>query len=530
MWGVAAGRGHRGVPARTKWVIVRRRRPLDRVVAGPLLRAFVAGVAICYAAPSHETAAREEAQQTTRLNGSDETGPSATGDTTRQGEKPRVRAARAGRNLVGHGGPIHAIRVDRAGRRALTGSFDYAAMLWDLQARPPRVIARLDEHDGWIKAVAFLPDGKRALTAGGDGKLYLWRLEGPTLITRLNGHLGEIADIAMGPEGRLAATASRDRSVRVWDLATHPPGPGPVLRGHQGPVNAVQFSASGKEIYSASYDGTIRLWDAATGAFKRIVYRHGLGINVLARLPGSEQLVFGAVDGRAGVIDGRSGRLITELKQHAGPILSLALIAKPGLVALGSSGQRGKGGTIRVWRMGDWKLLEEYDDPYSPIWALAFVDRGAGLYYGGLNDFAVYWQVSPRKPFELAPGRVPRRFQVSAGLSLGARQFARKCSLCHTLEENGRNRAGPTLFGLFGRRAGSLPGYPYSQALKSAGIVWSEETVAKLFSLGPEHYVPGSKMPLQRISDPNKVKALVAFLKEATRPEPEPPAKERERD
>ncbi|MGI9386574.1 MAG: c-type cytochrome, partial [Methyloligellaceae bacterium] len=95
-------------------------------------------------------------------------------------------------------------------------------------------------------------------------------------------------------------------------------------------------------------------------------------------------------------------------------------------------------------------------------------------------------------------------------------QFARKCSICHTLKKDGAHRAGPTLFGVFGRRAGTLPGYSYSKALKNSSIVWSERTIGRLFEEGPEHFTPGSKMPLQKIADAKVRGALVEFLKKAT--------------
>jgi cytochrome c len=78
------------------------------------------------------------------------------------------------------------------------------------------------------------------------------------------------------------------------------------------------------------------------------------------------------------------------------------------------------------------------------------------------------------------------------------------------------NRAGPTLYRIFGRRAGSVQGYPYSAALKSSDVVWTPKTLGKLFELGPHRYTPGSKMPLQRITDASKRQALIRFLKSAT--------------
>ena len=101
--------------------------------------------------------------------------------------------------------------------------------------------------------------------------------------------------------------------------------------------------------------------------------------------------------------------------------------------------------------------------------------------------------------------------------SRGAKLF-RTCAACHTLTPDGAHRAGPSLHGLFGRQAGSHPGYPYSDALKTADLVWTEETVSRLFEIGPERLVPGSKMPLQQMPDPDDRAALIHYLKAVTAP------------
>jgi cytochrome c len=154
------------------------------------------------------------------------------------------------------------------------------------------------------------------------------------------------------------------------------------------------------------------------------------------------------------------------------------------------------------------------------VWALSFLAEGTQLLYAGLDDFVTRWQIAPRSPAGPIEEPPTRRFQVVGQggdqLAQGELQFARKCSVCHTLEQDGRNRAGPSLHGLFGRRAGSLPNYPYSEALREANIIWTEETVEKLFELGPEIYTPGSKMPLQRMTDAGQREALIAYLKEAS--------------
>lgn len=420
-------------------------------------------------------------------------------------------------NLRGHGGPVHSIVLNKTKTRALTGSFDYSMMLWDLSARPPKQIRRFDRHDGWVKAVALHRDGKRALSAGG-GDVWLWDLDSGEALHRFKGHKAEISALALSPDGKWAASASSDRTARLWNLEARQAGP--VLKGHRGPVNAIVFSADGKTIFTASYDGTIRSWASPGGAFKRILYRHGFGINTMARLPGKDRLVFGALNGRALVIDAETGERVHQFKAMLGPFLAIAIQEKPGLLAL--SGFEKKGGDvvgfIRVFRLGDWAPIEEYEDPRGPIWAMDFGAIGATIYYGGKDDIVTVWQVSPRKAFETIAGPIPRRFEVRNTADQGELQFARKCSLCHTLTSNGGNRAGPTLYRVFGRRAGTLPGYPYSDTLKNADIIWSAKTIELLFGLGPNHYLPGTKMPLQKISDPKKREALIAYLKIASDP------------
>lgn len=90
----------------------------------------------------------------------------------------------------------------------------------------------------------------------------------------------------------------------------------------------------------------------------------------------------------------------------------------------------------------------------------------------------------------------------------------RKCASCHTLEANGRNRAGPRLHGVFGRTAGSVPDYRYSEALKKSGIVWTAQTL-DAYIKDSEGFVPGTKMYGGLTQDADRAD-LLAFLKAAT--------------
>lgn len=93
----------------------------------------------------------------------------------------------------------------------------------------------------------------------------------------------------------------------------------------------------------------------------------------------------------------------------------------------------------------------------------------------------------------------------------GQRVF-QQCASCHQVGPNAHGGFGPQLNGLFGRRAGSTPDYAYSEAMKNAGIVWNEQTLAA-FLRDPGKVVPGTKMRFWGIGDANQILALQAYLR-----------------
>lgn len=87
-----------------------------------------------------------------------------------------------------------------------------------------------------------------------------------------------------------------------------------------------------------------------------------------------------------------------------------------------------------------------------------------------------------------------------------------RCLACHSLEHD---RVGPRHCGLFGRKAGSLPGYAYSPAMKNHGVTWDEKTLDH-FLENPLKTVPGTKMGYAGVKDPQERADLIAYLKQAT--------------
>ena len=87
------------------------------------------------------------------------------------------------------------------------------------------------------------------------------------------------------------------------------------------------------------------------------------------------------------------------------------------------------------------------------------------------------------------------------------------CVICHAVGEGAQNKLGPILNGLDGRRSGSLAGYDYSDAMKNAGIVWSEATF-KEYIANPAAKVPGTKMTLSFTKGDKDATDLWAYVKQ----------------
>jgi len=410
--------------------------------------------------------------------------------------------------LEGHGGPIKGVAVSNDGRHALTASFDNSVGLWSLadSATDPMW---LEGHEAAANTVLFLPDGKHALSAGDDFSAIIWNTDDGERVARLEGHEGKILDLATTPDSALAATAAWDGKVGLWNLATGKLVS--MLEGHRGPVQAVRFAEGGALLYSASSDGTVRLWDVASREIKRIEAKHGFGINRLVVNETAGWLAYGALDGGVRILDLETGKEIADITSGRQPVLALTLSADGSLLGIGDGE-----GFIHVVSTENWGTVRDFRaTTRGPVWALAF-DGTNRVVAGTIQDYADVWPIATAVSLDESAAPTRSFLRDPKTMANGERQFARKCSICHTLTGDGGRRAGPSLMGVFGRRAGTLPGYTYSDALTGADLVWSDETLDKLFDLGPAHYTPGSKMPMQRIVRTEDRADLIEYLKDVT--------------
>ena len=90
-----------------------------------------------------------------------------------------------------------------------------------------------------------------------------------------------------------------------------------------------------------------------------------------------------------------------------------------------------------------------------------------------------------------------------------------ECAACHKLDA-GANGLGPSLHGIFERKAGELADFRYSPALKRSGIVWSPQTL-EAYLTDPQALVPGNRMPYAGMADPGDRADLIAYLAKMSR-------------
>ncbi|WP_051677866.1 c-type cytochrome [Bradyrhizobium sp. URHD0069] len=404
--------------------------------------------------------------------------------------------------LRGHGGPVRALAISPDGQTAVTGSFDSTAIRWSLTRDAAEQVLRF--HADAVNAVVLLRDG-RAATAGADGRIAIWTPGKAEPDAVLEGHTAPIAALAASPDGATLASASWDYTVRLWPLAGGAPR---VLDGHTQNVNGVAFSPDGRTLVSVSYDQSIRIWPLS-GSSAPTVITMPTPLNAVA-VGSNGEIVTGGADGKLYFLTD-AGAGTGEIVAGPRPVISIAISPDGALVAAASIG-----GSVAMIDRKTRGLARTLVGPGLPVWSVAFLPDGRTLLTGGADNIIRRWNAvtgDPIDPVLLETAGDP--LAAYAG-DHGAEVF-RACVACHTLGPGQANRAGPTLAGIFGRRIATLPGYNFSQALKRLDIVWTPETVSRLFEIGPAAYTPGTKMPEQRIGSEQDRAALVQFLERATK-------------
>jgi WD40 repeat protein len=327
--------------------------------------------------------------------------------------------------LRGHRRAVTAVAWDPDGECLASASLDRTVKLWDV-SRPDEARSLRESNQG-ITGLAFSPDGTRLVAATQDRTLQFWAPGTGELVFTLPRLPGAVAGVAFGPDGRRLASAEADGMVRlreaadgravaalrcaggavhavafspdgahlaaagadgalrIWEL---PAGREVAdLRCAGGAVRAVAFSPDGARLAAAGDEGVIHVWDAASGRELPVLGRPGVPVYAVAFSPDGRRLAAGCQDEFIRIWS-RDGRLVRELRGHAGAVRGLAY--GPG----GRLASAGDDGAVRLWDEAGRELLALRGHTEA-VRAVAFSRDGHTLASAGDDRTIKVWDGTP---------------------------------------------------------------------------------------------------------------------------------------
>jgi WD40 repeat protein len=284
--------------------------------------------------------------------------------------------------------------------KALATSAGKAVRVWDTVTWDERV--RLEDDQGTVQSITFTPDGAHIATAASDSTVRLWHIGKRRLVRRLRGHGELVNSVAVSPDGGWLASAwTDDGSIILWDARTGEqrwtarlPG-GPCRRR-----SSVRFSQDGRLLAAAS-DGGLTLLDVGTGKWLCRFAAAGDDFRNIAFSPTGRTLA-AACYSAVRLFDVPRGQEIIPAEGQHRDVYSVAFCPGGRLLAAASGcqvrvydpatrrevqrlegehlsllepqfsldGRRlvtdGVGGHVRIWDVGDWKLVREWGGPADP--------------------------------------------------------------------------------------------------------------------------------------------------------------------
>ncbi|WP_322894215.1 MULTISPECIES: c-type cytochrome [unclassified Yoonia] len=387
-------------------------------------------------------------------------------------------------DLIGHGGPVGAL--DAGQGLLISGGFDTRAILWDLDTATAGNVTRF--HAGNVTAVRLLPTGG-FVTAGQDGRLAIWQADGRTPGFATPPTDSAVASLAVSDDGAQVAAGYWDGRVLRLDPGTQEVA---VFQAHSDRVTGLSFLPGG-DLVTVGGDLFLARWTPQS----ELQFRRGLPDlpNGLARADVSLAVIF--ADGALRRYDDR-GNDLDERFLSDRPLVAVAAGGKDIAVAA-------LDGTVWVLQSDDLVPRPSFIAADGPVWGLTITD--GQVFTSGADGVIRRWS----RDGDALGGFVTEAEPAADDGSRGA-EIWKNCAVCHSLEPDDHSMAGPSLYGIFGRRVASQAGYDYSDALRHLDIIWTPETLSELFTDGPEAYTPGSRMPEQRIAAPEDRDALADYL------------------
>ncbi|KNC82626.1 serine-threonine kinase receptor-associated protein [Sphaeroforma arctica JP610] len=270
--------------------------------------------------------------------------------------RPMIRNGQKGDwigTFEGHKGAVWCARLNREATRAITGSADFTARLWD--ATTGKEMLQF-AHDHIVRTVAFDKSEKRVITSSMEKLIRLWDVNhAEKEILRLPGHTKKITSACLAPnDENIVISSSEDKEVRLWDIRS---GAAAHVRTFDAPVTSMQATSDGEHLV-VTHGHKVDLINSSTLDSVKS-FEVGCPINSASLNPDKTRLVCGGEDFYLHVIDYETQKELDVYKGHHGPVHVVRYSPDGMLYASGS-----EDGTIRLWQhevgveYGLWKNLK----------------------------------------------------------------------------------------------------------------------------------------------------------------------------
>ncbi|OZJ03325.1 hypothetical protein BZG36_04228 [Bifiguratus adelaidae] len=241
--------------------------------------------------------------------------------------------------FIGHKGAVWSARLSKDASKAVTGSADFTAKVWDTFAGNE---VHSFAHDHIVRCTDFSSDGSRIVTGGHEKKLRIFDLHRPDLAPlEAFGHDGTIKTIIWDDSRHVIMSAGDDKLIRVWDLRTFKEV---KTLDTQAPISSMTLSPDG-ELITAAAGRTAFFYDASSYELVKS-YNTQHDVSSVSLHPNHSKFVVGSgTDLWVRIHDYETGKELEVYKGHHGPIHTVSYSPDGELYATGS-----EDGTIRLWQ------------------------------------------------------------------------------------------------------------------------------------------------------------------------------------
>jgi len=250
----------------------------------------------------------------------------------------RDGAGKSLRTIRAHETYVEGVAMLPDGARFVSGSSDCTAKLWTLDGALERTFKVGQRHwvnaappDGWVYAIAALPDGVHFVVGLGgspsQGEIRLYHVDG-TLVHTFTGHTTMVGALAVTPGGQHIISGSFDNLVKVWSVASK--SLVSTCDGHTDRVTAVAAMPDGQRFLSGSLDATVRVW-LFDGTPEKIFWLHdkemnGGGVRALVGMPDNQHALSSSNDTTIKLFNVNDGAVLLTFTHHTAQVGCLALL------------------------------------------------------------------------------------------------------------------------------------------------------------------------------------------------------------